>query len=520
MAHQPTIRPDLASLPGSSPGSTPTSAWEELLTTLRSAGDAEASIDIAVDLILHEVVVQAQPATGATGAAIALSRDDEMVCRASTGDNAPELGARLSVNSGLSAECVRTRQIQRCDDSEFDPRVDAQLCRELGVRSFVVTPLISQGRVVGVFEVLSQHPWTFDDRAVAALEGLGKWAVSALEEAARTRERAAPASPVSAIKNFDVPLEDVRLVREEAITDLKSETTELEEIPAGRHVPPAQQSKNAHVSRPRRDLVTTLMGIAIVIVSLILGWVLGMSSWQKAWMKYQQGTLQSKASLAAAKKVSQDQKAQAAVAPAQANPPQSVPPAQKPETQAQRNAGSLPEGLVVYESGKVVFRETPRKLPAQAADRQRLTSSQAQTVSQPKSGPAVGSVGFAGDASPNSKSSAAAENTAALSSAALSPPPISRTSPRVSQITGGHLLQRVPPVYPLRAKELHLQGKVMLEVLVARDGKVREIKLLSGDAILAQAAMAAVRQWEYEPYMLNGEPVEMPTRITVNFTYP
>jgi TonB family protein len=515
MAHQPTIRPDPASLPGSAP----TSAWEELLTALRSAGDADASIDIAVDLILHEVVVQAQPATGGTGAAIALSRDGEMVCRASTGDNAPDLGARLSVNSGLSAECVRTRQMQRCDDSEFDPRVDAQLCRELGVRSFVVTPLISQGRVVGVFEVLSQHSWTFDDRAVAALEGLGKWAVSALEEAARTRERATPANPVSMIENFDVPLEDVRPLREEAITDLDSAATELEEIPGGRQVPSAQQSKDMHVSRPRRDLVTTLMGIAIVIVSLILGWVLGMSSWQKAWMKYQQGALLSKASPAAAKKVSSEQKAQTVVAPAQGNPAQTVAPAPKPETRAQRAAGSQPEGLVVYESGKVVFRETPRKLPVQAADRQRLTSSQAQVFPQPKTGPAVGSVGFAGAASPNSNPSAAAENTASLS-AGPSPPPISTTSPRVSQISGGHLLQRVPPVYPARAKELHLQGKVMLEVLVARDGKVREIKLLSGDAILAQAAMAAVRQWEYEPYMLNGVPVEMPTRITVNFTYP
>jgi protein TonB len=60
----------------------------------------------------------------------------------------------------------------------------------------------------------------------------------------------------------------------------------------------------------------------------------------------------------------------------------------------------------------------------------------------------------------------------------------------------------------------------MLEALVGRDGRVREIKVLSGDAILAQAAVTAVRQWEYEPFMLNGVPVDMPTRITVNFTYP
>ena len=81
-------------------------------------------------------------------------------------------------------------------------------------------------------------------------------------------------------------------------------------------------------------------------------------------------------------------------------------------------------------------------------------------------------------------------------------------------------MQRVPPVYPPRAKELHLQGKVMLEARVSRDGKILDVRVLSGDALLAEAAIAAVRQWEYEPFMLNGVPVEMPTRITVNFTYP
>jgi TonB family protein len=91
---------------------------------------------------------------------------------------------------------------------------------------------------------------------------------------------------------------------------------------------------------------------------------------------------------------------------------------------------------------------------------------------------------------------------------------------RTSQLSGGHLLQRVPPTYPQRAKELHIQGKVLLEAVVGRDGKVRDVRVISGDAMLAEAAVGAVRQWEYEPYVLNGVAVEVPTRITINFTFP
>jgi TonB family protein len=487
-----------------------------LLTTLRSAGDSEASIDIAVDLILHEVVLQALPATGATGAAIALSRDGEMVCRATTGENAPELGVKLNVNSGLSVECVRTGQIQRCDDSEFDPRVDAQLCRQLGIRSFVVTPLISQGKVVGIFEIFSPHSWAFDDRAVAALEGLGQWAVSAVEEAARTREKAY-------VPEMVLPDENNRVQDYPAAEPHKPLTSQSPEPELARERKPAPLADHFEevvpVVRPRRDLVTTMLGVAIVIVALLLGWVLGMSSWQRAWMKYQQGALPAKTVLPAAKPVPAEPKTEKATVPAQTSAIQNAAPEPRTDALVHRPASQPPEGLVVYESGKVVFRETPRKLPIPAADRQRIPSSGEPTVPQTKTEAAVGSVGFAGGTNPSMTGTAPAAGT----EAPTAPPgagPVSQPASRVSQISGGHLLQRVPPVYPSRAKELHLQGKVMLEALVGRDGKVREIKVLSGDAILAQAAMTAVRQWEYEPFLLNGIPVDMPTRITVNFTYP
>jgi hypothetical protein len=86
---------------------------------------ADLSAELALEIVLNEIVEQACLATGATGAAVVLERDGEMVCRASSGPTAPELGARQDVASGLSGECIRTGQTQRCDDAQTDPRAES-----------------------------------------------------------------------------------------------------------------------------------------------------------------------------------------------------------------------------------------------------------------------------------------------------------------------------------------------------------------------------------------------------------
>src|SRR5580658_2734422 len=92
--------------------------FEELAALFAAQGgggiSAEVSADLALEIVLNEIVEQACLATGATGAAIMLVWNGEMVCRASNGVNAPELGAPLGSESGLTAECIRTRQVQRC----------------------------------------------------------------------------------------------------------------------------------------------------------------------------------------------------------------------------------------------------------------------------------------------------------------------------------------------------------------------------------------------------------------------
>lgn len=130
---------------------------------------------------LQLLAERAQYITGATGAAIALRDQDEMVCRASAGSSAPEVGALLQVNSGLSGESVRTRETLRCDDAFSDPRVNREGCEALGIRSVVVMPLIRGEEVIGVFELFSDKPHIFENRDLVALERMGTMVHTALE---------------------------------------------------------------------------------------------------------------------------------------------------------------------------------------------------------------------------------------------------------------------------------------------------------------------------------------------------
>lgn len=79
------------------------------------------------------------------------------------------------------------------------------------------------------------------------------------------------------------------------------------------------------------------------------------------------------------------------------------------------------------------------------------------------------------------------------------------------------LIRRVQPGYPDAARLMHLSGEVRLRAIIATDGSVRELTLLSGNPLLAQSAMAAVREWRYRPTLLNGEAVPVETYITVSF---
>jgi len=92
---------------------------------------------------------------------------------------------------------------------------------------------------------------------------------------------------------------------------------------------------------------------------------------------------------------------------------------------------------------------------------------------------------------------------------------------KISQgVSQGLLIKRVQPRYPQTALAMRIQGAVQMEATINKEGNISNLKVVSGDAVLARAAAEAVRQWRYKPYYLNGEPVEIETQITVNFRLP
>jgi protein TonB len=97
----------------------------------------------------------------------------------------------------------------------------------------------------------------------------------------------------------------------------------------------------------------------------------------------------------------------------------------------------------------------------------------------------------------------------------LAPPKVVRVS---SGVSAGMLIRKVTPNYPPLARQARVQGSVMLEAVIAADGTIEDLKVISGHPMLVKAAVDAVKQWKYRPYLLNGSPVEVQTQIQVNFT--
>jgi periplasmic protein TonB len=96
------------------------------------------------------------------------------------------------------------------------------------------------------------------------------------------------------------------------------------------------------------------------------------------------------------------------------------------------------------------------------------------------------------------------------------PPPVAHP-PRISHMMEGNLIYKVQPVYPPLARAARIQGAVVIRAVISRNGTIENLQTLSGHPMLVGAALDAVRQWRYRPYILNGDPVEVETQVTVNF---
>lgn len=131
---------------------------------------------------LNFLVDQISAMTQASGVAIAVEDGAGIICKASSG-TAPQVGVRVNPRSGLSWECVRTKEVVTCVDTENDPRVDRLVCRQLNMRSAMLVPVMKNSRIAGLVEVFSSRPHAFNNQTVILLRRVAE-AVAGLDETA------------------------------------------------------------------------------------------------------------------------------------------------------------------------------------------------------------------------------------------------------------------------------------------------------------------------------------------------
>ncbi|MGP0017323.1 MAG: GAF domain-containing protein [Candidatus Sulfotelmatobacter sp.] len=178
---------DGSSLDASRPDVAPRPNYTDTLAAVSAVQRQVEALGRDLAAVLPLVAERALTLVRASGAAIALADADPdfMVCRASSGPDAPPIGARLQVGSGFSGECVKTGMLLRCDDAELDPRVDRESCRALGIRSILAAPVRVGEKSIGILEVFCALPNAFSDTDSGVLQSLAQTVLAAINRAAR-----------------------------------------------------------------------------------------------------------------------------------------------------------------------------------------------------------------------------------------------------------------------------------------------------------------------------------------------
>jgi TonB family protein len=310
-------------------------AQTDLVQALERQIDAGFPPGLALDLVLNELVVRASTATRARSAALALRRGDEMVCRAATGEHAPDLGIPLNMSDGLSGACLRTHQSQLCLDTETDPRVDAVASRRLGVRSMLVVPVLDGDELVGVLEVFATDPAEFVDSDQNLLEIFARDVTRIRRAAFELEKRPVPAiPPASAITPAEPTAPDQLLQPVSIGTTL-----------------PSQKARAPY------EIWSLVLGGLAILLAVALSFMIGS---RIGWLGLSSSGAHHSPSLPAA------------VSPKTPAPP--VAHAKQPTESSGSAAKPAPDsnagGLVVYDKGKVVFRIKPAapKIPGQSPE--------------------------------------------------------------------------------------------------------------------------------------------------------
>ena len=453
----------------------------------------EISAELALQIVLNEIVEQACLATGASGAAIVLERSGEWVCRASTGRSAPQLGARLDTASGLSGACVKTKTVQRCDDTENDPRADVDACRTLGIRSAMILPLLQNGEIIGVFEAFSTLPSGFGERDERTLEALSRRVLSNLEfasgpmparqKSAGQTSAAEPSESTSTIAG-DTASFATASAENSARSDGKQDLRDQ----------PLPQTPHEATSRRGGNFITLALGAAVLAYAALLTVLVAhRMGWRGTAARAHAPATVSAPAAGAGQSAGAGQTTDSPASGSQspgATTSRSAPVNAVPAAGASRATNTFPPpgGLLVYENGKEIFRMKPTVEQGEATEEQR----KAPDIST-------------------------AHESGVQRASAVEPAGVLELRPDLAEAS---VLHRVEPDYPQQARQQGIQGAVVLSVRIAQNGSVRSATPVSGPLLLTQAATDAVKQWRFKPRLVGGRRAEMQTKITLDFRLP
>jgi periplasmic protein TonB len=411
------------------------------------------------DYALHGVAAWLCDATSASGAAIALTLNGDVVCLASVG-TAPPFGVLIDRTTGLSGICLQSGVTTVCEDAATDARVN----RAAGqyIRSVIAAPINASGSTDGLVEVLSPTPYAFDAmhknlvERVADLVGRGEKDSRGTNEAAFAEPGTDP-EPIQVVtfRQVFTPSKDSRLTMDKA---------------------GMLQRVNDVGAKVSANIRTVLIAAAVLVVLMTVLW-LSLSSGNKQTTTAQEQVQQSS--------------------------PEPAPAAESASSDSSNPA------------------DTARATAPRARTSNRPTSSReddaAETDDETPQIRTIGQSARPAAAPMREEPPALALATPVISAVPLSAPPKPVASSQSEQRSGGVLIHKVMPTYPQMALRHQYSGQVMLVTSVSPDGHVAKVRVVSGDPLLVQAAVDAVRQWRYTPLLINGRASESEVPVTVNF---
>jgi TonB family protein len=496
---------------------------------------------------LAVIAQRAQAFTSASGTAIALSEGsgDEIICRARSGASSPEVGTALRVEGSFTGLCIQSGKELRCDDAETDTRVDTAAIRALGIRSMVVTPIKEENRVVGVLAVFAPNAHAFTITHVAVLKTMADQIAQLLQKERRSRDEGpAPETPslvpvalarsvpptATPVLPAPVVIKPAGSVPASAPRAVPPMVARVEPIRAAavveplaapiapakheeRRTEPKSQPQMNHVSFGTLDTLgahETKSGGRWIFVSA--GLIVIAAAATFGYLKIRKPAAP----------------APHAQAPATAANTQPAPSVQATISNSASETGSVPSVSVTSapavrlkdegaDSGKRAEKNSAKPSPAAPEAKQ---TPQAVALSSGPSRIAPPSAADSGQAATDAAPALTVSGPSASGSLnSLASPAVTSTPSMLAQSTLEPLkvIKRVAPIYPPVARQRLLSGMVVVEALVDKEGKVSDLRLVSGSPIFREAAFDAVKQWIYQPAKLNGQPIEQKTTIQLSF---